>query len=301
MRRGILALALGLFAAVALAEAEVPYLTGRVMDLANLLDPETRASLDAKLAGLEERTGAQLVVLTVPSLEDEPIERFGHRVASAWKLGQEDKDNGALLIVAPNDRKMRVEVGRGLEPVLTDLETNIVQTEVIIPHFKQNDFSGGVAAGVDSLIQGIEGEVEPSPQAARSSSSRGAGWPFVAFGLFFLWPFVREAARSRSWFLFFFLMPFFFFLGLAMGWPFPLFTLGAWVVLFPILRKILPKTPKGGGRSGGGGWWLGGLGGGGWSSGSGGWSSGGGGWSGGGGGFSGGGGSFGGGGSSSSW
>jgi uncharacterized protein len=279
------------------AAREVPFLSGRVVDEANLLSPEQRQRIEARLEDFERRTGNQLAVLTVPSLEGEEIADYSHKVASTWKLGQKGKDNGVLLLVAKNDRKMRIEVGYGLEPVLTDLQTKVIQDEVIIPHFRQNDFGGGLEAGVDAILGTIEGkEVQPARAQERPAGGGrdGGGCGFLPFLLLLLGPFSLDAIRSRSWLLYIFLMPFYFFLGYIISPVVGIIAAGLWAVLFPILRMVLPKSLTG--RRGGGGFlgpWLGGGGGG--------WSSGGGGWGGGGGGFSGGGGSFGGGGSSSSW
>lgn len=277
------------------AALDVPALAGRVNDHANIIAPDARQRIEQKLAGLEQRTGVQIAVLTVPSLEGDSLEDFSLRVVEAWKLGQQGKDNGTLLLVAQQDRKMRIEVGYGLEPVLTDLETSLIQRDYIIPRFRNGDFSGGIEAGVDSLVQAVEGEVEPlsEPQPVGGQGRRsGGGLGFFLFALFFLGPFSLNAARSGSWLVALFLLPFYFFLGSMISFPVGLAAAGLWLVAIPILRMLFPQSARRGGRGGGGGWFIGpGFGGGGGR----------GGWGGGGGGFSGGGGSFGGGGSSSSW
>lgn len=294
-RAAVLVLLLLLLPALA-AALDVPPLEGRVNDRANLIPPDARQRIEQKLAGLEQRTGAQVAVLTIPSLEGDSLEDFSLRVAEAWKLGQAEKDNGALLLVAQQDRKMRIEVGYGLEPVLTDLETSLIQRDYIIPRFRSGDFGGGIEAGMDAIVQAIEGEVEPAPeqpQPVGNPGGRGLGnWPgLLLITLFFLGPFSLNAARSGSWLVYLFLLPFYFFLGSMVNLWVGLLAAGAWLIAFPILRMLLPRTPGYGSRRRGGGWFIGpGFGGGG---GRGGW--------GGGGGFSGGGGSFGGGGSSSSW
>lgn len=296
----LLTLFLPLLLAAHGAAKEVPFLTGRVNDEANLLSPEQRQGIESKLAQLEQQTTHQVAVLTVESLEGDPIEDFAHRVAETWKLGTAEKDNGALLLVASGDRKMRIEVGYGLEPDLTDLQTSVIQNDVIIPYFKRGDFGGGIEAGVDAMISAIQGqEVTPAAPARQPSGGGGGGGGgggFLLFLVFLLFPFSLDALRSRSWLLYFFLMPFYFFLGFIINPIVGMIALGAWIVLYPILRMVVPKSALGSRRRGGG-WFIGpGMGGGG------GWSGGGGSWGGGGGGgFSGGGGSFGGGGSSSSW
>jgi uncharacterized protein len=278
------------------AARDIPPLTGRVDDTANLISPEQRQRIEAQLAQFEKQTGDQVAVLTVDSLDGEAIEDYANKVARAWALGQKGKNNGVLLLVSKNDRKMRIEVGYGLEPELTDLQTSLIQNQVIIPHFKQGDFGGGIEAGVDAILTTLQGKpVTPAPEAQPSGSGgESSSWPgFLLFGLFALGPFILNAIRNGSWIVYIVVLPILFFLGSLAGITVGLIAAGVWLVLFPILRMILPRTPSSGRFRGHGGWWMGGPGG---------WGGGGGGsWGGGGGGFSGGGGSFGGGGSSSSW
>ena len=294
MRRLAGSVVLLLFFLPTLAAAlDVPPLRNRrVNDDANVIPVETRQRIEQKLAELEQRTTNQVAVLTVESLEGDPIEDFSLRVAEAWKLGQADKDNGALLVVSEADRRMRIEVGYGLEPVLTDLETSIIQRDVMVPAFRRGDYGGGIEAGVDAIIAAIEGEeIEPvvAPGGGRGGWEQGLP-NFIFFALIFLLPFSLSAARSGSWLVGLFLTPFYFFLG-SLVHPFAgIVAAGVWIVVFAVLRLLFPRR-LGSRHRGGGGWWIGpgfGGGGGGWSGG-------------GGGGFSGGGGSFGGGGSSSSW
>ena len=285
---------LGVLAPRATAAKDVPFLAGRVNDTANLIPQDQRQRIETKLAQFEQQTGNQVAVLTVDDLGGEDLEGYSHKVASTWKLGQKGKDNGVLLLVSKGDRKMRMEVGYGLEPVLTDLQTSIIQNEVIIPHFKQGDFGGGIEAGVDAILSTIQGKPFQAAPQERPSDGGGGGspLPFVFFALFALGPFILNAIRSGSWIVYFVLAPILFVLGLLFASPIiGLILVGAWLVLFPILRLILPKRST----RGPGSWWIGPGwgGGGGWGGGRGG--------GGGFGGFSGGGGSFGGGGSSSSW
>jgi uncharacterized protein len=281
------------------AALDVPSLRNRrVNDDANIISAETRQRLEQKLADFEQRTTNQIAVLTVESLEGDPIDDFSLRVAEAWKLGQAEKDNGALLVVSEADRRMRIEVGYGLEPVLTDLETSIIQRDVMVPAFRRGDYGGGIEAGVDAMIAAIQGEeVEPlAGQEPPGGRGRGPeqGLPgFLLFALVFLVPFSLNAARSGSWLVGLFLTPFYFFLGSMVNPFLGIIAAGAWIVIFTLLRLLLPRRSSRY-RRGGGGWWIGP----GWGGGGGGWGRGGGG---GFGGFSGGGGSFGGGGSSSSW
>jgi uncharacterized protein len=278
------------------AAKDIPPLTGHVNDTASLIPEDQRQRIEAQLTEFEKQTGDQIAVLTVDSLDGEAIEDYANKVGRSWALGQKGKDNGAILLVSKADHKMRVEVGYGLEPVLTDLQTSIIQNQVIIPHFKQGDFGGGIAAGVDAILSTIQGKaVQPAPQAEPTGSGgRSNSWPgFLLFGLFALGPFILNAIRSGSWIVYLVVLPILFFLGSLASMTVGLIAAGVWLILFPILRMVLPKTSSSGGFRGPGGWWMGGPGG----FGGGGGSFGGG----GGGGFSGGGGSFGGGGSSSSW
>jgi uncharacterized protein len=168
----LIALLLALTGQAAVAQ-NFPKLTGRVVDQANMLDPAQEAELTAKLEGLETRTKRQLVVATLDSLEGYEISDYGYRLGRAWALGQDgngetEKDNGAILIVAPNERKMRIEVGYGLEPVLTDgLSSTIIRND-ITPRFKEGDFVGGINAGVDRIVTQL---VLPADEAAKIASA----------------------------------------------------------------------------------------------------------------------------------
>src|SRR4029077_11585727 len=148
MVRRIPLIALLLLWPLAWADAkDIPPLTGHVNDTANLIPQDQRQRIKAQLAQFEKQTGDQVAVLTVDSLDGEAIEDYANKVGRAWALGQKGKDNGALLLVSKSDHKMRIEFGYGLEPVLTDLQTSVIQNQVIIPHFKQGDFGGGISAG----------------------------------------------------------------------------------------------------------------------------------------------------------
>jgi uncharacterized membrane protein YgcG len=142
----VVALAALLLAPLAALAADVPYLTGRVVDNANILSAGAKQKIAQIAEAREKASGDQVVVLTMPSLEGESIEGYATRVFDAWKLGQKGKDNGVLVIVAPSDRKMRIEVGYGLEGTLTDAAASRIVREAMTPRFKQNDFDGGVTA-----------------------------------------------------------------------------------------------------------------------------------------------------------
>jgi uncharacterized protein len=257
----ILALCLCLLALPALAEPKFPPLTGRVVDDAHLLSPQTDQKLDQELAQLEQKTGHQLVVATVPDLQGYEIEEYGYRLGRTWALGRKGINDGAILLVAPKERKVRIEVGYGLEPVLTDALSNLILQRKVLPEFRAGRMEQGVVAGTEALIQQLSlPDDQAKAQVAQASQAQPA-----------------PAERDRA--------------------P-PIPVLIAVVIVFFILAGAFSRRRSyyGGGGGGGGLWWLlplilssGRRGGGGWGG------------DGGGGGFSGGGGSFGGGGSSGSW
>ena len=146
---GLLALSLASLAAFAL---DFPPLTGRVVDQANVLAPVVRSDVAAQSKELEEKSSIQLVVATVPSLQGSDIETYANQLFRAWQLGQAQKNNGVLLLVAPNERKVRIEVGYGLEDTLTDALASTIVSGAIVPHFKRSDFSGGVEAGIHGIM-----------------------------------------------------------------------------------------------------------------------------------------------------
>jgi uncharacterized protein len=168
-----------------------PKLTGRVVDDANILTPQSRADLTLKLEGLEARTSRQLVVVTVRSLQGLEIEDFGYQLGRTWGIGQSGRNNGVLLIVAPSERRVRIEVGYGLESVLTDALSNAILQERVLPKFRAGDQAGGVLAGADALIEQL---LLPDDQAiarvAAATPSRAASTnpvPLVVVGLLVLW------------------------------------------------------------------------------------------------------------------
>src|SRR5215813_10673964 len=161
-RAVVLALLLGwMFPAFALVA--VPPLTGRVVDQTGTLSSGDIAQLTQKLADLQTRKGSQIAVLIVPTTDGEPIEQFALRVAEAWKIGRKKIDDGALLVIAKNDRRLRIEVGYGLEGALTDIASRRIIDEVIVPRFKTGDFAGGVSEGLSRMIGVIDGERLPPP------------------------------------------------------------------------------------------------------------------------------------------
>ena len=172
--RLLLALLLAAHAA-ALADPKFPPLTGRIVDEAALLSADDRRALEAELKALEEKSTDQLVVYTTRSLQGYPIEDFGYRLGRAWAIGQKDKNNGVILIVAPTDRKVRIEVGRGLEPQLTDLMTKLIIENAILPAFRRNDFAGGIKAGVRDIRDVLLGDAEAVKQRAKGGGQALAG------------------------------------------------------------------------------------------------------------------------------
>ena len=156
----LLALLLG---GAAQAEVAVPPLVRRVTDLTATLDAQQTQTLEARLAAFEAKKGAQLAVLIVPSTQPETIEQFGIRVAEAWKLGRKGVDDGALLLVAKNDRTLRIEVGYGLEGVLNDATAKRIVDEIIVPHFKRGEFYPGIESGTAAMMRVVDGESLPPP------------------------------------------------------------------------------------------------------------------------------------------
>ncbi|HSW52525.1 MAG TPA: YgcG family protein [Sulfuricaulis sp.] len=286
LARGLLLLVFFLAGSAVHAEVAVPPLAARVTDLTGTLSPSQLDALEQELHAFETRKGSQIAVLIVPTTQPEAIEQYSLRVAETWKLGRKGIDDGALLLVAKDDRTLRIEVGYGLEGVIPDAVANRVIDEIIVPFFKQGDFYGGIQAGVARLIRLIDGEPLPPPQARDRSWSGIADLLPVAFiavmiGGGFLGSLLGRligAAVSGA----IVGVVFWIAIGSLLG------ALVAGVVVFLFTLAIGGSGGRGG-RGDFGGWS------GGYSSGSGG------GWSSSGGGFSGGGGRFGGGGASGRW
>jgi uncharacterized protein len=184
---GWLALLIG---AVGLASAQglapIPKLDARVTDLTGTLTAEQQSGLDEKLAAFEARKGAQIVVLIVPTTHPEEIEQYSIRVVEQWRIGRKKVDDGVLLIVAKNDRRVRIEVGYGLEGALPDAIANRIIAETMRPLFAQNNYYGGISAGVDQIIRVVDGEALPAPDNTwhRSSAGRGSLLPFLFIAVF---------------------------------------------------------------------------------------------------------------------
>jgi uncharacterized protein len=172
------------FGLVALA-ANFPALTGRVVDQADIMGSPARAELDTKLADLESKSGIQLVVATVKSLDGQEIEPYANELFRMWKLGEKTKNNGVLLLVAPNEHRVRIEVGYGLEGTLTDALSKVIIANAITPRFKTGDFNGGVSRGVDDIITVLttdasEWQKRPSLRLDQQTGGDWTAWVIVA-------------------------------------------------------------------------------------------------------------------------
>jgi uncharacterized protein len=239
------------------ASIEVPHLQGRVTDNAKILSPEARDRISSLLKAHETRTTNQVAVLTVPGLDGENIESFAVRVFEEWKLGRRGKDNGVLVVIASQDRRMRIEVGYGLEGNLTDLKAGRIIRNIMTPRFKANDFDGGVTRGVRAIIAQLEDpnaklpEDDPASSESGSSFLKGPDLPIVeriligcfVFGLIGLFTIIGVLTPGMGWFLYLFLIPFW-----AM---FPIIVVGAtgalvivctYLVAFPIAKLIISRS-----------------------------------------------------------
>ena len=182
MRAAALAVLLTAVGVLPAAALDVPPLTGRVVDLADVLSLSTEAALTARLTAHEDSTSNQVVVLTIPSLEGEILEAYATRVFRTWGLGQADRDNGVLLLVAVGDREVRVEVGYGLEGDLTDATAGSIIRHEIVPRFRDGDFDAGVLAGTEAILQAIDGAYEPPTGAGEGPTLFGG----LLFGILYL-------------------------------------------------------------------------------------------------------------------
>jgi uncharacterized protein len=162
---------LALFPLVAHALIAVPPLQGHLTDLTKTLNAEQALAIEQSLTAYENRKGTQIAILILPSTGPEPIEPFSIRVAEKWKIGRKRQDDGVILVIAKADRAVRIEVGYGLEGVLTDLHSQRIVSDIILPHFKQNDFYGGITTGIADIIRRIDGEPNLGSASAKSASS----------------------------------------------------------------------------------------------------------------------------------
>lgn len=165
---------------------DVPPVQGYVNDFAGILSPAAKNQIEAFLRNFEASDSTQVVVVTVPNLQGEPIDMVALQIAETWKIGQKGTDNGALLLIGKEDRKMRIEVGRGLEGKLTDLLAGRIVDNEIAPRFKKGDFEGGIAAGVNAIVQAVRGEYQGTGKTRGRKKNTGAWWIFPL--LFFVLP-----------------------------------------------------------------------------------------------------------------
>lgn len=311
MTPAVLALLVALVFPAAAFAADVPYLTGRVVDNAQILSPDARTRLAAVLKAHEEATSNQIVVLTVPTIQPEGIEEYATEVFNNWKLGQKGRNNGVLVVVVPQDRRMRIEVGYGLEPMLTDAAAGAIIRDVMTPAFKRADYDAGIQNGAAAIIARLEGKsVATAAPAAMHQPVRSRNgfqranmpWPQrILFSLFVftiigLFTFIGIVTPGVGWFLYVFLIPFWSMFPMLLIGPTPTLVLvAAYLIGYPLAKLRLARTAwyrkaaidlKTKGTATIGGFAVVSGGGGGFSSG---------------GGFSGGGGSSGGGGASGSW
>src|SRR4029450_1237411 len=177
---------------------DVPPLRARVNDLAKILTAEKTKQLEEQLREFEQQTSHQIAILTIPSLEGDPIEDFGIRVAEAWKIGQKGKDNGVVLIVAQKELNIRIEVGRGFECILPDVIASRIIREVIAPRYREGDYAGSIQAGIDSILEVTRGEAVPKPsQTGRRRTAPGAGL-FMLTALFALFVGISQRTPLRG-------------------------------------------------------------------------------------------------------
>jgi uncharacterized protein len=205
------------FAAPAQAALTFPPLTGRVVDDAHVLSPTTVSDLNAKLADLEAKTGRQVVVATLPSLQGDDIADYGYQLGRAWGIGQKGQNNGVLFIVVPSEHKTRIEVGYGLEPILTDALSSVILQEQVLPRFRAGDVEGGVVAGTDAIIQQLSADpatATANVHKATQAAQPHRGIPFGAiFGLIVIFLVFSAIFRRHG--------------GGGMGWILPMMILGS--------------------------------------------------------------------------
>jgi len=236
--------------------ADVPYLTGRVIDNAGILSAETRRVLAEKLKAHEDMTGNQVAVLTIPTLDGEGIEEYAVRVFEAWKLGRKGKDNGVLVVVVPGDRRMRIEVGYGLEGALTDLVAGRIIENVMAPRFRKGDYDGGIAEGAAAVISVLEGGEAPRAAGGTGTLARSGGimepdlsiaervlFGAFIFGVIGLFTVIGILTPGVGWFLYIFLIPFWaIFPIVVLGVRGALICLAGYLVVFPVAKLLLRNS-----------------------------------------------------------
>jgi uncharacterized protein len=212
MRRwcALLVALLWLAVAASATAQQFPPLTGRVVDAAKLLDADQVRQLEQLSAAVEQASSRQLVIATVPSLQGYTIEDYGYRLGRAWGIGQKGANNGVILLVAPSERKVRVEVGYGLEPIVTDAYASIVVNQTILPRFRDGDMAGGIVAGAQQLADQLKLPLEAAERRAAQASAKpartddGGDWAVAAFWIavvlvFVLLPLLRRSAGGKRY------------------------------------------------------------------------------------------------------
>lgn len=262
-KTSVLVLLIAILATVRVTgSVEVPYLTGRVNDYAGILSQDAVTLLSDQLKEHEERTTNQVVVLTISSLQGESIEDYSNEVFNEWKLGQQDQDNGILIVVVPDEKRMRIEVGYGLEPTMTDLKASRIIREIMTPRFREGDFDGGITEGTRAVINVLEGqelpegtEVDEASDSSFYSGLSDLGDPDMPigtriligafiFGIIGLFTIIGIVTPGFGWFLYLFLIPFW-----AM---FPIIVVGVkgalvlfliYLIGYPIAKLYIRTTP----------------------------------------------------------
>ncbi|MCD4749443.1 MAG: TPM domain-containing protein, partial [Thermoanaerobaculales bacterium] len=228
---------------------EVPYLGGRVNDLAKMLDADVVQDLEDSLRQLETDTGAQLVVLTVESLEGDVLEDFALRVAETWQLGRKDHDDGVLILIAKSERKIRIEVGYGLEGAIPDVKAKRIIDGIMQPRFRDGDFSGGITEATEALTGLVRGEAVELPE--NESVNENPILAILMAALIFVGVIGTFSVMAifgkggQGWFLYLFLMPFYATFPAAFFGKYGLILLAAWIIGFPILRIMTWHTGLG--------------------------------------------------------
>jgi len=258
--KNVLLLAL-LFTMLSATGSEVPYLTGRVNDNAHILSENTIRSLSDTLKAHETRTSNQIVILTVQSLEGESIEDFANKVFNEWKIGQKDKDNGILIVVVPGERRMRIEVGYGLEETMPDLLAGRIIQNIMAPRFREGDYDGGVTDGTLTVVSILEGNAPPENAEISQPGSSSGQLKFAGienpdlslterillgafiFGIIGLFTLIGIFTPGFGWFLYLFLIPF---------WAtFPIMVVGTngalicfitYLIVYPAAKLFIKKT-----------------------------------------------------------
>ncbi|TFG44586.1 MAG: YgcG family protein [Bacteroidia bacterium] len=241
---------------------DIPFLTGRVTDNAQIMSLETQKLLSDSLKMHEDRTTNQVVILTIPTLHGESIEDYAYRAFNEWKLGQKDKDNGVLIIVVPDDKRMRIEVGYGLDGILTDLTASRIIQDIMTPKFKNGDYDGGITAGTFAVINILEGGY--LEEAAGNDDEDGSSTEFglsgmdspdlkiteriligaFIFGIIGLFTIIGILTPGFGWFLYIFLIPFWaMFPIIVVGTNGALVCLISYLIIFPAAKLYLKNKP----------------------------------------------------------